>query len=241
MTGIFQTRIPYDVDSPLALPGIRPLNDASWLMRDDAFAAQMAERDRLVATRRSDVLALDPAADPAAQELLDMVLAEAYPGTDGTGVITRADGVDVSIDRDDPMGTLARLVQEDLCILEKRGDEHVLTAAVLCFPASWRLDEKFLRPLIGIHRRVPEYDDNIARRVQRLFDGVQPGRGMWRFNALDYADPALFQPLGEDDNRDHRETAVRPYRRSERQCLIRLPETRAVVFSIHTFVLRKAA
>ena len=36
--------------------------------------------------------------------------------------VRRPDGVSVAIDRDDPMGTLGHLVQEDLCLLEKRGD-----------------------------------------------------------------------------------------------------------------------
>ncbi len=239
MTGIFQTQIPYDITDQPALPGIRPLGDDPWLLQDESFAAQMAERDRLLRECRDEVVAMDAKASAAALELLDMVLAHICP--DGADVVTRPDGVTIDIDRNDPMGTLGRLVQEDLCILQKQGDEHVLTAAVLCFPASWRLDEKFLRPLIGIHRIVEPYDDNLARRVQRLFDGIQVGRGLWRFNALDYADPSLFQPMSEYDKRPHGGTGAKPYLRSERQCLIRLPDTRAVVFSIHTFVLEKAA
>lgn len=237
MTGIFQTQLPYDIDAQPPLPGIRPLGDDHWLLQDEAFAAQMAERDRLIRERRDEVVAMDVEARPAALELLDMLLAHVCP--EGGDAVTRPDGVTVDIDRDDPMGTLGRLVQEDLCILEKRGEEHVLTAAVLCFPASWRLDEKFLRPLIGIHRIVEPYDDNLARRVQRLFDGIQVGRGLWRFNALSYADPSLFQPMSEYDKRPHGGSGDKPYLRSERQCLIRLPDTRAVVFSIHTFVLEK--
>ena len=108
--------------------------------------------------------------------------------------VRRPDGVTVAIDRADPLGTLGHLVQEDLCLMEKRNEAHVLTAAVLCFPASWRLAEKIGRPLEAIHAPVPEYDPKLARRVQRLFDGVQPGRPLWRVNALRYADPALHQP-----------------------------------------------
>jgi hypothetical protein len=56
--------------------------------------------------------------------------------------------------------------------MERRGDEHVLTAAVLCFPASWHLADKIGRPLTTIHVPVKVYDETLARRVQRLFDGV---------------------------------------------------------------------
>lgn len=238
MTGIFQTRIPYDHTNPLPLPGIRPLGDAPWITRDEAHDGQMAERDRLIATQRDKVIAMDAAARPAVLELLDRILADHYP--DATDSVTRPDGITVPIDRDDPMATLGRLVQEDLCILEKRGEEHVLTAAALCFPASWTLTEKFNRPLIAIHVPVAPYDDNIARRVQRLFDGIQVDKPLWRFNVLSYVDPALYQPLSETAPKIHHGDVEKPYLRSERQCMIRLPETRAVIFAIHTFLVPKA-
>ncbi|MGR3803809.1 heme-dependent oxidative N-demethylase family protein [Marinibacterium profundimaris] len=237
MTAVLQTSLPYDHRARPPLPGIKPLGDAPWLIRDEAHAGQMAERDRLLRDHRDKVCLMDERARPAAKELLDMVLDDQFPGAGE--VVTRADGVTVAIDRGDPMGTLGRLVQEDFCILE-RGEaeaEHVLTAGVLCFPASWTLSEKFMRPLVRIHVPVASYDDGIARRVQRLFDGIQPGRPLWRFNVLNYADPTLFQPLSESAKRDHRRKGPFPYLRSERQSLVRLPRTRAVAFTIHTYVL----
>ncbi len=238
MSEILQTRIPYDPTDRRRLPGIQPLAIEDWLIRDVAFAGQMAHRDRLLADTRDAVLALDEGARAAAEELLETVLGLAYPGA-GTQV-TRPDGVCVVIDRADPMGTLGRLVQEDLCILQKRGEEHVLTAAVLCFPASWMLSEKFLRPLTAIHVPVADYDANIAARVQRLFDGVQPGRPLWRFNAMWYVDPELHQPRRETDRRPGRDGDSADYLRSERQVVLRLPTTGATVFSIHTYVLARA-
>jgi len=241
MSAILQHRLPYDIAARPALPGIAPLEMADWLMVDDAFGAQMAERARLLAKRRDDVLAVTEGAGPATQELLQFVLDWLRDQGKGYDIsakdVCRPDGVTVPIDRADPMGTLGHLVQEDLCLMDKRGEEHVLCAAVLCFPASWRLADKIGRPLVAIHVPVPEYDDGIARRVQRLFDGVQPGRPLWRFNAHGYGDPALYHPL-----RENVEDAARgrlPYLRSERQCVLRLPETRACVFSIHTYVIAR--
>ncbi len=235
MAVILQTDIPYDPRTPRALPGIQPADMESWLHQDDAFAAQMAHRAALLETRRDDVLALDPGAEPAAHELLDLVLHHSYPGS--TDDVLRPDGVRVAIDRAHPLDTLCKLVQEDFCILQKHGTEHVLTGAILCFPASWRLSEKFMRPLVDIHLPVGSYDGNVARRVQRLFDGIQPGRPLWRFNALWYDDPELHQPRSASDPRNIRDRGTTPYLRSERQTLLRLPKTGAVVFSIHTYVL----
>lgn len=243
MTAILQTRLGYDPTKPRPLPGIAPMDPADWIIVDNAHAAQMAERARLLETQRDAVLALDDSARPAAEELLQAVLDVLTRRLDHRVTpdnVLRPDGVTVKVDRRDPMGTLGHLVQQDLCLMEKHGDEHVLTAAVLCFPASWTLDEKFMRPLTGIHVPVESYDDSMARRVQRLFDGVQVGRPIWRFNALWYADPALHQPRREANRRAERSATEARYLRTERQSILRLPQTGAVVFGIHTSVLEQA-
>jgi hypothetical protein len=240
MTTILQQSLPREMAERRPLPGIAPLDPATWLRVDEAFAAQMAERARLLTGQREDVIAVTEGAGPAMDELLQFVLDWLAAHGDGYDIsareVRRPDGVTVPLDRADPMGTLGHLVQEDLCLMEKRGEEHVLTAAVLCFPASWRLAEKIGRPLTAIHVPVPEYDAGLARRVQRLFDGVQPGRPLWRFNALNYVDPVLHQPRSRVQPS---ETADLPYLRSERQCVLRLPRTRACVFSIHTYVIAR--
>ena len=238
---VLQSRIPFDL-SDRGLPGIRALSDTSWFEQDDAFAGQMTYRDRLVARRPEAVLACHPSAREAACELLDLVLSElaANPNSGyeiNPSDILRPDGVRVALDRSHPMKTLGRIVQEDICILQKIGDEHVLTAAALCFPAGWRLDEKFMRPLTEIHIPVDEYTPDIAKRVQRLFDGVQVGKPIWRFNKLWYLDPDLHQPRSGNDRREKPKDTAPAYLRSEKQCILRLPRTRAVVFSIHTYVL----
>jgi hypothetical protein len=221
------------------LPGMQPLDMADWLGADEAFAGQMALRDRLIAEQRAEVVAQTDGAGEAAAELLETVLAHLPQGASRKGdAVTRPDGVTVDLAADDPLVTAGRLVQEDLCLLQKPdgAGEHVLTAAILCFPASWTLAEKIGRPLVAIHTPVARYTGDIAARVQRLFDAIRPERPLWRQNALFYATPELFHPRSEAEPRVVPET--RPdYLRSERQCLIRLPRTGAVVFSIHTSVL----
>lgn len=238
---ILQSRLPFAVwmDARLSrLPGILPVEGDDWLRVDDAFAAQMAERDRLFAQKPGQVRAMLDSARPAAAELYRLVLVRLGRTAGyrvGADEVVRPDGGRVPLDMADPMQSLGRLVQEDLCLLERQGDEHVLTAAALCFPASWSLDEKLGRPLLGIHKPVPSYDGDVARRVQRLFDAIRPEQPLWRANALVYRDPSLHQPRREADPRTDRRGGS--FVRSERQCLIRLPETRAVVFSIHTYVV----
>ena len=224
------------------LPQVSPVGPAEWLLVDAAYAAQLAEKARLVAERRGDVIAILPGAEEAVAELLETVLAELARRADFTvsgDRVTRPDGVTVAVDRDEPLLTLSRLVQEDFCIHQKDSAEHVLTAALLCFPAAWTLAEKLGKPLGRIHLPVARYDAEVARRVQRMFDMVRPEQALWRSNLLRYDDPALFQPNTEAYPRPvGRPTS--PYLRSERQTILRLPSTGAVVFSIHTTVCRWA-
>lgn len=242
MAPILQRHLPQDMRTARALPGVRP-ETGPWLRVDEAYGAQMARREALLGRVPQDVVYLDPAALPAAQELLAKVC-DALPGlgyaVEGAGV-TCPDGRKVEVSSTTPMHSLGRLCQADFVIMQKRGGVHVLTGAVLCFPASWRLAEKAGRPLIGIHDEVDEYDTGMAARVQRLFDGVQVGRPLWRFNQLWYTDPELFQPRSAaEPRRVGAGQDTGPYYRTERQTILRLAQTRACVFVIHTYVLAAA-
>jgi hypothetical protein len=235
---VLQDVLPYRPWSQPALsrlPGLQPAG--RWLIRDEAFAGQMAERDRLLVAERGRVLADPGGAVPG--ELLAEVLAHLRrdPGYRVGDSVERPDGVRVALAP--PLEALARLVQEDLLILEKHGGEHVLTGGLLLFPASWSLTEKLGRPLTSIHHPVERYDADMARRVQRLFDLIRPGEPVWRANWLTYRDAGLFQPRTEAEPRP-RPARGEGFVRSERQSLLKLGSG-AVVFAIHTYVVPLAA
>lgn len=221
------------------LPGTQPLDESTWLVTDDAYQAQMAYRDRLIAERPQAVHALRPEARAAARECLEVVL-RFLPNLAGYVVeeaqVIRPDGVRVRIDRDMPLITIGRLIQEDVCLMLPTTGEHVLGGAILCFPASWTLSQKIGRPLMRIHAPVRKYDDDVGRRVQRLFDAIRVGRPMWRANAHLEDSPELFATRREEEPHPPKSTAP-PYLRSERQTLRRLPESGAVVFAIHTWMV----
>lgn len=219
------------------LPSMRPVI-GPWLFCDGAYGAQMALRRRLLRDRPCDVYAQTDRGLPAARVFLDTVLADLPEGFDRhVGRVTCPDGHVVTLDRDNPLRSVGEMLQQDVCVMEKIGDEHVMTGAVLCFPASWTLSQKIGKPLIRIHDPVDEYNASIAARVQRLFDGVQSGRPMWRANALRYQDPSLYHPRPENDPRPNG-SAQAPYLRSERQTVLRLSHSDAAAFVIHTTVVR---
>lgn len=225
------------------LPGVIPVSVEDWFEVDDAYAAQMALRDRLLSQEPELVYALSDHARPAAEELFDTVLPLLPPlgFSLNEDKAIRPDGVTVPLDRSDPLRMLGRLVQCDLCLMESDPEafdhaEHVLTGGVLCFPSGWTLREKFMRPMMRIHEPIDIYTDDLGKRVQRLMDGVQPGRGLMRGTASQ-SDAHLHDPRSEYEYRHGSDGS--PYIRVERQCLFRLPQTRAVIFTIHTQVVRR--
>jgi hypothetical protein len=247
MPRILQNRLPvapWMAEHTLRLPGTVPIDPKDWLQRDEAFAAQMAYRDALIAGREAEVHALLPGAEAAARELLATVLSRLVdaPGYAREGdAVRRPDGVRVTLDGP-PLRVAGRLVQEDLCLLEKPegSDEHVLTGAVLCFPSNWTLAEKLGRGLRRIHLPVQPYDDGVARRVQRMFDLIRPEAPVMRANLLVYDRDELHNPRPEFA-KHYPAPGEGRFVRVERQTILRLPETRALVFSIHTYLVRPEA
>lgn len=223
---------PWAHQSTARLPGVNPLDWGDWLLCDSAYAAQMDLKDSLLSEIPDAVLALR--AEEAGAELLALMLDHLpQQGFARRGdVVTRPDGKNVGLSSV-PLVAAARLVQQDICIMERRGDEHVLTAAVLCFPSNWKLSDKIGRPMSAIHTPVPAYTEDLARRVQRIFDAMRPDRPLWRMNYLLYADHHLHQP--QRIKPVTRQTGR--YVRCERQSLVKLPQSGAIVFGIHNIVV----
>ncbi|GGE54264.1 heme-dependent oxidative N-demethylase family protein [Actibacterium pelagium] len=222
-----------------SIPGTEAIGPDDWLHISDTYAGQMQERLHLIQANRDAVIGQTEEAGPAIAELLERVLdiLRTNPQYRFQGdFVTCPDGREVQLG--DPLTTLAQLVQEDLCLLESRGDEYQLVAAVLCFPSGWTLAEKLGRSMIRIHAPVSVYDEMAAKRVGRLMNGVQPDRPIMRWNGNFKSDAELFTPETEADHHRPRQKETPEYFRSERQCLVRLPETRAILFSIHTYQWR---
>jgi hypothetical protein len=146
--------------------------------------------------------------------------------------------VDTSINESEhPIVAASRLVQEDLCVLV-RDDAWRLRAACVCFPSRWELASKIGATLDDIHCPVPGYEAELARPTNAFFERLKPDRAFWRLNWSLLDSPTLFQPASV------RRTPVGDleewFFRVERQTLRSLPRTRAVVFTIRTYVTSAA-
>jgi dimethylamine monooxygenase subunit A len=183
----------------------------------------------LLTTNFHDVVATSPEGDEGSRELLDDIrrfLSAHHPDR------LRPKGPD-----EHPIVQASRLVQEDLCVLVK-DDAWRLRAACVCFPSRWLLASKINATLDQIHAPVPGYGDELARPTIGFFDRLTPERSFWRLNWTLLDSPTLFQPTT---------ARVAPsgdladwYFRVERQTLRQLPTSRAIVFTIRTYVTSAA-
>jgi hypothetical protein len=235
--------------------GLIALPESEMIELDDRYVVEMAQRRALLAEQRVEVFAAVPASETARREVLDRLAAflparfPAWFARDGALLHNRLTGEtwDLSAPSDDPLTVAARLVQEDLCIVQPDAEGNILlTAGVVCFPSRWRLLDKIGRPLPAVHEHVPFYGDKLARPVDRFMTMVKPGKLAMRLNWSLLEDAALFQ-LGGKFREDHNPAITqenagdRLFVRVERQTLSRLTVSGAVLFTIrvHVYPLAK--
>jgi hypothetical protein len=221
--------------------------EPEWFEIDNRYPMEIAERQRLMAERRTDVYGLEPGSGAACAETLTTLiehLTTVHPdwfACDGTVFHNHLTGATRQLRDDEPLALAGRLVQEDLCLIEASPEGPRLTAAVVCFPSRWLLHEKLGRPLAEVHARVPFYGDRLARPVDRFMGHVRPGHIAARLNWSVMDDPKLFQPTGKwrtahDATITEQNAGDRLFLRVERQTLRRLPVSDAVLFGIRVHV-----
>ncbi|MEX1249657.1 MAG: DUF3445 domain-containing protein [Hyphomonas sp.] len=166
---------------PLSLaPGLKPIAPETWLSPDTEAESWLPEKRGVMREHRGKVYGARDASELAALELASAVHAVSGPG-EGTWV-TALEGA-------------ASAVSDDLCILIKDGEGlWRLEAASLCAPTFWQLSEKLGEPLGGLHRPVPGANPGMVSRVHRMFDAIQPGQVLERFNWTLQPGTARFTP-----------------------------------------------
>lgn len=229
--------------------GLIAQDPAELVELDEHYAAEMAERRVLLAERHGEVFDALPGSEAACAEVLARLvdlLPRRFPdwfALSGGVLDNRLTGErwNLADPGMHPLELAGRLVQEDFCLLQPGPSGPVLTAAILCFPSRWRLADKIGKPLADVHGPVPIYPERLANPVDRFIGQLRPGKLVQRLNWSLNDDPALFQPVRRF--RDDADVAFTPdnaasrvWLRTERQTLSALPESGAVLFSIHTHV-----
>jgi dimethylamine monooxygenase subunit A len=222
--------VPVDAKGWRLSMGLRPLDRAAWLEIDEHFNEELALKTQLLAGDYDVVVATNPEGDDASRELLEEIR---------ENLRLHHPGIDTAIDDSDhPIVAASRLVQEDLCVLV-REDAWRLRAACVCFPSRWNLASKIGTTLDDIHIPVPGYDVELARPTNGFFERLKPDRAFWRLNWTLLDSSALHQPASA--RRAFEGGPEEWYFRVERQTLRSLPRTKAVAFTIRTYVTSASA
>lgn len=223
--------------------GLKPLDQAGWIDVDDELPVYLAEKNRLLTSDRAAVFAAEPGTEMAQAELRDHLAAHLcarFPGVyrrDGA-TMEIAGANHIALDDNPPLVVAARLLQEDLVLMRKSEAGWRLAAAVLCFPSSWRLADKFGHLMHEVHAPVPGFGEGTrnATLIERMFDNLRPETGMIRWNWSLFGDPALHHPEPSHDVNRFGAQLQNVFFRLERQTLTKLPMSRDVVFTIRIYI-----
>ncbi len=216
------------LNGPLSLaPGLKPIAPEAWLTPDTEAGTWLPEKRAVMRDHRSEVYGARDGSEMAALELASAVHAAAGPG----------EGAWASA-----LEGAASAVSDDLCVLIKDAEGlWRLEAASLCAPTFWRLADKLGEPLGGLHGPVPGANPGMVGRIHRMFDAIQPGQMLERFNWTVQPGTARFTP----SQAPFKEIAATLpaegaldalWLRVERQTISKLPVSGAVVFTIRPVI-----
>ena len=216
--------------------GLRSMDVDKWIEIDENFDTEIAEKRRLLESKRKQVFAALPAGANGSREVLAKLveyLAKQFPDR-----FPEAGEIDNSRH---PLESASLLVQEDLAIMSPDGGQWLLTAASICFPSRWDLASKVGANMHGIHEPVPHYEERIGAAADAVFNKLTPDRPVWRLNWTVLDSPELFQPA-VTGRKARRHPQLSPgefgdamYFRTERQTLWKLPMSGDIVFTIRTY------
>lgn len=236
--------------------GLRPISSRDWLLVDDDYASFMCEKRKQLSMSADRFYKTLPESLAAQDELRCMVInhlreehSQLFSVSDGT---VQCAGSDYSWNLQDeslePLWQLSDFVQEDFMLLQEVDGRTRITAACNAYSSSGRLVAAVGRDVRWAHEPVPDLTATHGARIDRILASVHEDALCARFNwQITPLSSILFPPDPHGANRAalasvsaqlSTDPSLSPsllHMRVERQTLRRLPETRAVAFSIHTY------
>lgn len=215
--------------------GLHPLQHKDWLVTDEDFLQFQQHKQQMGKLHHDKVFQALPSSLPAQREFgsyLLQYLQQHRPRQyqiDGEILTHRESNTSWPIVTED-LWQSSLWIQEDICLMEEGAAGYVLSAASLCSPSNWKLEDKIGKTVDRIHDPVPGYQQQLAERVNRLLKGIKTNKPMLRYNWSLQANSEL---CWREDIASAEEGL---HWRVERQTFLRLPETRAVVFGIRLFI-----
>jgi dimethylamine monooxygenase subunit A len=247
---------PYRWAAPEFQVGLQPLSAGDWLLVDGNYADLMRAKRRQLSLSPELFYRTLPDSLAAQRELRRMVVAHlleqhAALFSVSDGILTCAAGNhswDMNDESIEPLRQLSDFVQEDFMLLQEIDGRRTISAASNAYSSSGRLVASVGRDVCWAHEPVPNLTALHGSRIDRILGSVHENAPCARFNwQLTPLSSIFFPPdphaankaaLRSASNQLSKDPSLAPsllHMRVERQTLRRLPETRAVAFSIHTY------
>lgn len=204
--------------------GLSLIDPADWLEGGELDPA--SRKDALLAAHPDLVFAETPGSQAGQAEALALV--ETWAGRPGPG-----EGPDLL--------KAARLVADDLCLMQKAGADWRLAALSLCAPSFFDAGSAIGKSLAELHGPVPGFADRFLARTARIFDALRPDLVLMRRNWTLLNSGDLFTPHAAPIRARIGEIAAEAagealFLRVERQTIRRLPQTGGVLFTIRVWL-----
>lgn len=198
--------------------GLRPIAPEAWL---EGGGADPARKDGLLLTEPANVWGETEVSRPAQAEVLRLI--ETATGGEGDPALP-------------PLWSAARLVADDLCLMEKRDGAWRLAALSLCSPTFFTAGEALGKSLAELHGPVPGFGTRFLVRLERIFDALRQDMILERRNWTLVNSPDLYLPRSAEVKAQAAtitpaEAAAALFLRVERQTVRTLPSG-GVLFTI---------
>ncbi len=218
--------------------GLRAVEPQSWLEGGPDLLTQLLERNILIDQKREIIYAKVPGFEAQAQYFIEKILmnlqehhADSYE-ISRQRVLHKESGISADLTKKDPLLELARVIAEDLCLLQKINGDWVLVAGVVIFPSRWKLSEKIGTSLDQIHSPVPGYETALQPHMSATFEKIKSDRSVWRKNWSLHPTDDLHQPESIHASVDPKEY----WWRTERQTVTRSGADESILFTIRNRV-----
>jgi dimethylamine monooxygenase subunit A len=236
--------------------GLQPISASHWLIIDSDYAEFMQAKRVHLAESPVHYYRTLPSSLAAQRELSGLVaanLAQHHAGLftlSGSVLACSAhrQTLDLRDESPEPLWRLSSVVQEDFMLLEDIDGHQTITAASNAYSSSGRLVASVGRDVRWAHEPVPQLTERHGPRIDRVLSSVHEdalcARFNWQLTPLasiffppdpHAANHAALRAVSAQLARDPSLAASLLQVRVERQTLRRLPVTRAVAFSIHTY------
>lgn len=234
--------------------GLRPMPPETWLETGpDHVQFMAAKRQRLSGLPPQFYRAM-PESRAGQAELRDAVVAHLLAQhtehfiRSGDMLEDRIDGSRHDLADIVPLALLGRIIEEDFILFQTIGGQDLITAACNAYTSSGRIVSSVGSGMHFAHDPVPGLNEQLGPRIDRVLANVHVGTPVVRFNLFLTPISARLFPEGSHEANvatarqtaasladDHRRCGDRLWIRSERQTFMRLPQTMALAFGIHTY------